>query len=291
MKIVNFKGGIGNQMFQYAFLLRLQKECVGEEVLMDCSEYLLTKTHRVFEINKIFNISAETTNLREQRKYKSYHIQSLPYRIYFKLFHQLTDIYKEKSSFDYYPEVFKEHKRFFDGYWQNHEYFDNIKDKVLQEFQFKKTLDATNMSIFQRILSERNSVSIHVRRGDFLNHEMYIGICGKYYYEQAIDKVFSFTQTSPHFYIFSNDMDWCVNNIIPLTRKNEVTLVDWNKGRDSYKDMQLMAACHTNIIANSSFSWWAAYLNPHEKKTVYAPQTWSNEKYKFKIQMPEWILI
>lgn len=291
MKIINFKGGLGNQMFQYAFLLRLQKECREENVFMDHFEYLLKKMHSGFEIDKVFQISAKTADIKELRKYKFYHIQSLPYRIYFKLFHRLTDIYKEKSSFDYYPKVFEEHKHFFDGYWQNHEYFDCIKETVLKEFQFKKPLDNINNTIFQQMLSESNSVSIHVRRGDFLKHEMYIGICGKYYYEQAINNVIGNSPIEPHFYVFSNDMDWCAKNIIPLTRKCKVTLVDWNKDSDSYKDMQLMTACHTNIIANSSFSWWAAYLNIHKEHVVYAPQIWSNEKYRFKIQMPEWILV
>ena len=134
------------------------------------------------------------------------------------------------------------------------------------------------------------SVGIHVRRGDYLKEKQYLGICELDYYTKAID-IMKEHFVCPSFYIFSNDLEWCREKLEVLTGKENTVYVDWNKGNESYQDMRLMSYCKGLIIANSSFSWWGAFLNQEENKFIVAPKRWKNTKYNLEIQLPEWTLI
>ena len=139
------------------------------------------------------------------------------------------------------------------------------------------------------LLSSDGSVGIHIRRGDYLNHPVYKDICTYEYYAKAIALIQEKIK-NPVFYIFSNDILWCKNNIEKLISGCKVVYVDWNKGEDSYCDMQLLMACKTLIIANSSFSWWAAYLNARNP-WVIAPKKWKNKRETFSYQLEDWTKI
>ena len=127
--------------------------------------------------------------------------------------------------------------------------------------------------MFYKKIRQHKSVSIHVRRGDYVNHPLFGGICDKAYYQRAITYIQEKTDCD-YYIIFSNDIKWCEENLSALLMGKNVVFVNWNKGKDSYQDMYLMSRCNYNIIANSSFSWWGAWLNNNPEKIVVAPKIW-----------------
>ena len=143
------------------------------------------------------------------------------------------------------------------------------------------------LELNERLNNEENSVGIHIRRGDYLKNWKYRGLCGIDYYQKAIAYILEHIK-SPKFFLFSDDINWVKENISPLLKGYNVTFVNWNHSINSYKDMQLMAMCKNLIIANSSFSWWAAYLNQNNP-IVVAPEKWINSFMDFRIQYKDWI--
>ena len=155
-------------------------------------------------------------------------------------------------------------------------YFEGIENDIKKDFRFKNQLDNKNLEILNEI-ENSNSISIHIRRGDYMspeNYNMYGCIATPTYYKKAI-KVIEEKVENPTFFVFSNDMDWVKKNIQINSR---VFYIDINSGNGSYKDMQLMSNCKHNIIANSSFSWWGAWLNENKNKIVIAPKKWINRE-------------
>ncbi|MEG1729936.1 MAG: alpha-1,2-fucosyltransferase [Bacteroidaceae bacterium] len=290
MKIVKIVGGLGNQMFQYAFLLTL-RESSGDEVLMDTSVFDTYKLHNGFELERVFNISARKATKEELKRLTRYTTSYTLYRIYKKLFPALRTECREKNFCDYDLTIFEDYKKlYYDGYWQNYQYFDKYEKQIREEFTFKMPLDKKSEHLLLDIQNEKKCVSLHIRRGDYLKHKLYKGLCDLTYYQTAIDYVIKKHGEDVRFILFSNDITWCNQYIRPLLGDLELVVVDWNGGRDSYRDMQLMCSCSINVIANSSFSWWAAYLNEQKDKEVIAPKKWINSSVNFQIQMPDWTL-
>lgn len=157
------------------------------------------------------------------------------------------------------------------GCSHSEKYFLEIKKRLIKLYQFD-TIDNKNKSILELIL-KTNSVSIHVRRGDYLSDPALGNLISKQYYIDAINYIKN-KVNNPTYFIFSNDIEWCRQN---LDLEN-CYYIDWNKGKESYRDMQLMSLCKHNIIPNSSFSWWGAWLNNNLEKIVVAPQRWINPK-------------
>ena len=158
------------------------------------------------------------------------------------------------------------------GNWQNEKYFSSFQDSVISHFSFKLPLNAINSKRLNRILNS-NSISIHVRRGDYVdnigankNH----GVCSLDYYRKSINYILNKID-NPTFFVFSDDPVWVEEN---LKIKGEHEYINGNMGNMSYVDMQLMSNCKHNIIANSSFSWWGAWLNRNTEKIIIAPRQW-----------------
>lgn len=291
MKIINISGGLGNQMFQYAFLLAM-RDATGDECLMDVSKYATYNRHNGFELERVFCITARSATKEELKRVTRYTTNYKLSRVLRKFLpKRKTEVVEEMPSCRYMPEVFTKAKGdlFYEGIWQNEKYFGHVRPLILKEFTYRNPLSVTNAQAVHKF-SEKTTVSIHVRRGDYLKHKNYIGLCGLDYYASAIGYVRKKYDSEIHFAIFSNDMTWCREHLLPLIDRCEYTLVDWNKGRESYNDIRLMSACRVNIIANSSFSWWAAYLNEHPEKEVIAPKTWTNMPVAFCRQLPDWTL-
>lgn len=290
MKVVRILGGLGNQMFQYALFLALKKAFPQEEIKVDTSVFLSYKVHNGLELGKIFGVDLPQASLEQLKKLCRYTSNYTFKRIFKKL-----KLYKKTECFEAKDYTFNETvltragDRIFDGYWQNHHYFENVFDEVRAAYRFPEFTDENNSEMAEKIRQCDNSVSIHVRRGDYLKAPNYAGLCGKDYYKRAIAHILRDRRT-PVFFIFSDDMAYCRENLVPLLENHPVHEVDFNRGDQSFRDMQLMTMCQDNIIANSSFSWWAAFLNPHENKIVCAPEKWTNTKINCKIQMPDWQL-
>jgi hypothetical protein len=269
MDVVIVFNGLGNQMSQYSFYL--QKKSVNK------STYFIPfcRDHNGFELDKVFRINSKEV-LIQKALYILFRILltdkvkiiSSPV----KRILNLLDCKIVRENFDYnYKENFMIPSKgitFYYGGWHAENYFLESKETILKEFNFTEPYDKENLSIITKI-KDTNSVSIHVRRGDFLNADninLFGDVCTKSYFEKAIALIES-RVTNPYFFVFSNDLEWVKENLII----NNVTYVACNSGKDSWKDMCLMSFCKHNIIANSTFSWWGGWLNKNRDKIVVSP--------------------
>ncbi len=268
MKIINIIGGLGNQMFQYAFALSLKNK-TKEEVKIDISSFNGYELHNGYEINKIFHKNLKICSNKERKKI-SYNGKEFTQKLKRKIFKIEKNEYFEQD-FSYNKNL-NYTKKYFIGYWQSEKYFNEIKEEIKKKFKFPEIKDNKNMIILNKIKSN-NSVSIHIRRGDYINHPIHGGICDIAYYKKAI-KYIKTNVKDPIMYIFSDDIKWCKENLY----LSDANYINWNQGEDSFRDMQLMSECKHNIIANSSFSWWGAWLNNNVNKIVIAPSKWFNDK-------------
>lgn len=287
MKIVKYVGGLGNQMFIYAFSVAL-RETFKQEILVDTHYYKSFKFHQGLEISKVFGVELKEAKVKDILKLAWY------FPNYWVDFHLLKYLPRRKtmqgelSRGAYNEAIFHDSSdKYYDGYWQNCEFFNKFKDVIVKELTFKPELSGQNQDMLNQILLDKNSVCIHVRRGDYLNNWRYKGLCGLDYYAKAIEYIQSKVQ-HPVYYLFSDDIEYLEKNICPLLNGAEYKVVNWNRGADSYIDMQLMSSCKNMIIANSSFSWWAAYLNKRNP-IVLAPEKWLNSESAYRRQAPDWL--
>lgn len=270
MKIVRFLGGLGNQMFQYAFYKSLEQN--GAKVKADINGYQSYSRHNGFELEKVFNIQLNNTVSPFTVKLydplcRQWHIRKIRRLLGLKNIHY----YQQKSPFLFDPSVYNNKPGLLWGYWQNVNYVNPVAETLKRDFIFKNPLHSRNQSLLDDI-NRNNSVSIHVRRGDYLKDPLLGEICKLDYYQKAV----AFMQehySDIRFYIFSDDIKWCQANL----QISGTTYISGNFPSDSYMDMQLMSHCNHNIIANSSFSWWAAWLNDNKNKKVIAPAKWFND--------------
>lgn len=290
MKIIKIIGGLGNQMFQYAFYLSLKNKYRDEEIKLDINLFKTYKLHNGFELERVFHISAPFATPSDISRVSYFVTNYKLQRVIRKLFPVRKTEYIEKHDFLYQRDVFRTGDCYYEGYWQNYRYFNDIFSDIFNTFSFKNTLDQRNKIILEQISSNPQTVSIHIRRGDYINHKIFGNICDLEYYTNAIQLILQHC-SNPCFYIFSNDILWCKNNLMLLLGKHQYCFVDWNIGPNNYIDMQLMSACKNNILANSSFSWWAAWLNSHSDKFVIAPKKWANSPYSTEVQPDSWTLI
>lgn len=270
IKIVRCIGGLGNQMFQYAFYKSLASRYPQGK--LDVSPFNNYNTHNGFELDRIFTINYCSPSFIERI--------SLSFRSGGFLFRLLRHIYKKKRAKEYYEDGLYFHEDallnggnlYYIGYWQSWKYIRNIENTIKRDFSFdEKKLPESSCEILSKIRNT-NSVSLHIRRGDYLGNPVYDHITTPDYYNSAIDYIKKNVE-NPFFFIFTNDPEWCKVN---LTLPNSL-IVDVNSGMESYWDMFLMSQCMHNIIANSSFSWWGAWLNDNKSKIVITPRKWINE--------------
>ena len=298
MKIVNLAGGLGNQMFQYAFALMLQERYPDECVMIDTQHYhsLFFKRfgsvnlHNGYEIDKIFpNATLQKAGFRDLIKVTYYIPNYIASRISRRLLPiratEYVSPYSENYSFN--EAVFTSGDRYYEGYWQCAAYYHDIQPLLRHTFA-PPAPNEYNASMIDRIKNSR-SVGIHVRRGDYKYAPELNGICNTAYYAKAIAKATEDGEKRT-FFVFSNDMAWCKEHLQPMAPEHDMVFVEGNKGKDSCWDMFLMTYCSQLIIANSSFSWWGAFLNG-SADAVYAPYPWIHRDCSIEIYPPEWIQI
>ena len=288
MKIVNIIGGLGNQMFQYAFAYALQLRNPGEQVLLDTSLFRGYHLHSGFELDRLFGLRLPVAGRKEIGRVTHY----IPYyplsRFVRKILPSPKTVYldPEYLSFDS-AAMMQPGDIYYDGYWQTEKYFCDFRHKVLDVFTFKSELSPKNRELAKQIL-ETDSVSIHVRRGDYTKAPNYKGICDLDYYDRAIKKAKELI-SNPQFYVFSDDLPWCKSNLAPLI--GEAVYVDGNTGMNSSEDMRLMSFARCNILANSSFSWWGAYLNQRSDRLAIVPPKWVEEVESKDVYLESWIKV
>lgn len=265
MIIVKIIGGLGNQMFQYAYAKSLQQK--GFQVVIDISAFESYKLHGGYQLDK-YNIDLNSSTKEENSKF---YTNSLTYRVMRKLNIVNSKIVKEKSLL-FYDKLFHiEDGCYLDGYFQCEKYFKDIREVIIKNFTINQDLSNYTKDIENKIKNIRNSCSLHIRRGDFINSKNINihGSCDIVYYLNAI-KYLEEKIEDINYFIFSDDIEWVKEN---LAIKNAIYVYSKEK-RIPHEDIYLMSLCKNNIIANSSFSWWGAWLNKNEKKIVIAPKRW-----------------
>ena len=270
MIIVQMSGGLGNQMFQYA--LYKQLVAMGKTVRMDDVSCYQDAGSRPKQIG-IFPILYERASKEELIALTDASMK-LQDRIRRKLTGRKTKSYPEKQ-FHYDPAVLQLEDAYLEGCWQSEKYFMDVKDVLRDEFIFPEPEDAMNKKFLEQI-KETNAIGVHIRRGDYLlpkYSSLYEGICTEDYYKRAI-ALMKEMQPDCHFFIFSNDVTWAKEQY----QEPEYTAIDCNDEANGHYDMMLLSRCRHQIIANSSFSWWSAWLNPNPEKKVIAPAKWLNHK-------------
>lgn len=284
MLIIKFSGGLGNQMFQYALLQKLKH--LDNTMKVDLGSYASSE-ERNFELNffhpKLMEAnSQEIAELADEKK-------DLFSRIRRKLFGKKATYYKECDEVAFEPKVLELKHAYLEGYWQSEKYFKDIRQQIVESFRFPEIQNDENNNILYHIRNSL-SVSVHIRRGDYLDASpfyRYGNICTEEYYLDAMEYMEKLLGKEIQYFVFSDDMDWVKKR---LTIKNSV-YVDWNHGADSIYDMFLMSQCKHNIIANSSFSWWGAWLNDYNDKIVAAPYKWFNNHVAPDIICESWVKI
>ena len=276
MKIVNVIGGLGNQMFQFAFYLALKRRFPTETVKIYTGAYRGYDLHNAYELDRVFGLEAPQATAGEVGRLAYPYLNYRLWQIGNHLLPARRTMLKERVFGRYYAEAFeRQGDCYYDGYWQSDRYFADMRLDLLMAYT-PIDIDERNLSVGRKLFAA-NSVSIHVRRGDFQQKAIYQGICGLDYYRQAIAAIEE-TTGADTFCIFSNDQPWCREHLLPLLQGKHTVVADWNGGRQSYLDMYLMSQCRHNVLAHSSFSWWGAWLNQHPDKTVIGPQRWNNIK-------------
>lgn len=290
MDIVRFSGGMGNQMFQYALVEALRNR--GRKVRCSLEGYrkqVPAKNRRNFLLDRIFgnvdlqeidDSTFDTINAK-WKEIKS----SEEKRILFKKDIKKCFFYVEEESLVYNPEIFETENCTFVGYWQAENYFRNIRKTILGKYTFTNI----DTELDARLNNQKTYCSVHIRRGDYLNNPaLYMDICTEEYYREAIKYIHErFPQCI--FFFFSDDMTW-VKEKFRVDNGIYQRAEDYSHYEDWY-DMYLMSKCTHNIVANSSFSWWGAWLNTNQDKIVIAPKTWANGFPAKDIYPPEWIRI
>lgn len=291
MIIVYISGGLGNQMFQYAFSTGLKK--YTDKIKYDTTVYDYQKIHDGFVLENIFGIDCERATKKEIKNFSFYESNKFS-KIPRKIFGPKKSQIIEKGFFEGKLAPYKKFEiydnKYYQGYWQSYKYFDDCL--IQKQFIFKKILNEKNNELKNNIENNPEKYcAIHIRRGDYITsgYTLFKNISSTSYYNNAINKVFNINKNI-RFLVFSDDINWVKNNMnIP-----NACYIDWNKGKDSYVDMQLMSLCKYIIMANSTFSWWAAYLNPNNiHKKIYTPNEWFNTMSVKDIDLllDEWIKI
>ena len=281
MIITSLNSGLGNQMFQYAAGKSLARH-LKSELLLDITWYKNSdkaQTPRFFEL-MVFPIKdkiAEEDVIEQHIRPSSKGIFN---RIKYKI-NRNKPIHKQWSfiepHFHFYKDFFKAKAPvLIQGYWQSEKYFQSISEEIKTLYTLEIPENDPNYKWVQLINSQSNAVCIHVRRGDMVNNpevaEMH-GSCNIDYYNQAMSYIESKVE-QPTYFVFSDDIEWCKEN---LNSKFPIEFVTGNEGERAHWKIQLMRHCKHNIIANSTFSWWGAWLNNNPNKIVVAPLKWFNK--------------
>jgi len=239
MNIVKLQGGLGNQLFQWAFYKHL-KHKYKVDCYLDVGLYnnQVGITKREFSLNKFPNINYEINSKIDNFNYSN---------IFDNFYHTEHNL---SPNINYY----------FEGYWQTEKYFKEIENEIKYDLspgeEIKKKLNKI-------IPINNNSISLHIRRGDYLNNTNFHPVQSMDYYKKALEIIGHYD----NILVFSDDIEWCKNNI-------KFENVNFIEGISDIENIFLMSMCKDNIIANSSFSWWGAWLNNNKDKKIIAPKNW-----------------
>ena len=273
MIIAQITNGLGNQMFQYATARRLSLQR-RIPLNLDISFYEKVMPGiepRNFDLRHL-NIKSVFASDEDIARYCKPDSWSTVWRIRRRL-GLSGKIFAEKKWGVYDPAILTTSRNvYLVGYWQNEGYFKDIREVLLKEFQPQMPMDAYNQQMAEKIRSV-TSVCIHIRRGDYVSDPVTLerhGVLPLTYYDTAV-RLLTEEVPNPYFFIFSDEPEWAKAH---LKLQHPAIIIDKNSAESSFKDLWLMSCCKHHIIANSTFSWWGAWLSQHPQQIVYAPKQW-----------------
>jgi hypothetical protein len=273
-------GGLGNQMFQYA-LGKVLSYKNADELFLDLSGYnpfITTKdTPRIFELD-IFRLKyIEASRSTIVRLSDSSPVINSINNLFKTKMNPYPKGYVQEAGHGFQSSILElQGNRYLKGFWQTEKYFKDYTDLIRSEFRFAKPAHGKNKSLLEE-MKTTNSVSVHVRRGDYVSVKTtnkFHGTCDLSYYLRATNYI-SKHIVNPTYYVFSDDPKWCKTN---LKFSSKTVIISHNSGDKSWEDLRLMSNCKHNIIANSSFSWWGGWLNNNPHKIIVAPKVWFRDK-------------
>jgi len=286
--ISNIIGGLGNQMFQYAAGYSLSQR-TGQSLKLHLNDYNFIND-RKFELENVFELKATFASSSDVKKIIGNKGNLYTRKLLYKL-GLSRNILKEKPYIlnKFFFEV--NGPIYLDGYWQNYNYFSKETKRIRELFTFNCLTNEEKRLFFKNNnKSSNNNISVHIRKADYVNQDknvkIFFSLENKYYMEAF--KIMRLKVNNPFFHIFSDDIEWVKNNIELQNCNFKIVSPSSSVG----KDMALMSACQHHIIANSSFSWWAAWLNNSIEKVVVSPKKWLNSnKQPNGLNLPSWIHI
>jgi hypothetical protein len=288
MIIIKIQGGLGNQMFQYALGRNLS--LIHNVPFKIDSSYLRSanQSGRSFCLDN-FNAVLDEATEEEINAYRSTFQKILDRLRLESKKKKISDILRNPDIF--YQNVLNRSDGYFDGFWNNEKYFKERENVIKQDFKLKKPFEQKALEMSKKIDSEQNATSLNIRRGDYISIQKIANVFNELnfsYYEQAM-KIILEKHSDAHFFISSDDIGWVKEN---FPKNYPVTFVSCPEIVD-YEELTLMSLCKHNIIANSTFSWWAAWLNQNLNKIVIAPKKWyRDDKLNLGNKIPNtWIQI
>jgi Glycosyl transferase family 11 len=275
MIITRLLGGLGNQLFQYAAGRALAARH-GTRLLLDIAAFDAYPLRR-YRLDR-FEIDADVLSVQERASLRI----GIPVRggvrgAADRLFRapRVPELRERQFEFDAELWAGAPRRCLLDGYWQSPRYFENVAEAIRREVRVRAPMDEVNRAVAGRIAAT-TSVSVHVRRGDYVANaatNRYHGVCGPEYYAAA-EKWLADRVGPLHLFVFSDDPEWAEAN---LRFASPTSVLRHNDAEQDHEDLRLMTGCRHHVIANSTFSWWGAWLSPHPDKTVIAPRRWFGE--------------
>lgn len=267
-KVVKIMGSLGDQMFQYVFLLALKQQ--GHTVKADLSNLTINSTQNESALEHVFSIRPESITDEERKLFIEKEGENAYWKIKRRILGTRKAFKTDQPPFSFHSHYLNQQSAaYYSGYWQHIDYMRFVKDEVSRVFKFPVVKTAHDLDIAKHI-SKSESIAVYVNRQNLEPH--LADVCDLNYYRDSISYIEKRVE-NPVFYFFSDDMSWCKEHFSHL----ECCFFELNQGNDSYVDMQLMSLCNHQIIANNTFSWWAAWLNSNPEKVVVAPKNWAND--------------
>lgn len=290
MILVQLNGGLGNQLFQYA---------LGRRIALDKNAGLRFETSafkvqsREYKLHH-FNVKGSPASINEIKRFLRREQNA-----WLAMFYQVWNVKKpyfrriivDEQAVPFDENILKTSRNvFLRGYWQSEKYFKAIESILREDLTLKAPPSGLNLELAEQIKS-CNAISLHIRRGDYVTNsatKQTHGALSIEYYQTAVSLILRCFSDAT-FFIFSDDIPWAKENLNITSPK---IFINHNTEKTDYEDLRLMSLCQHHIIANSSFSWWGAWLNPNKKKMVIAPKKWYSINVDTKDLIPEdWILV
>jgi len=291
MRIVKLKGGLGNQMFQYTYAKLIQKN-TGDIVKLDYSAYEsldgdLVRKPRIMRFNLQLT-AASQDDVRSVCKFThSGNSFSFWYKIKIYLESKLNKNYAFELNRAYIKPSVLQDKLYFDGYWQSWRYVDAVIKELLENFVPNTPLSNKTFTT-QKTIKSQEAVFIGVRKGDYKSETAHYGSFDSTYYQKAMAMIDS-KATQPVYYVFSNDIPWCKENI--NWGKHTVIYREPEDQTDDFEELMLMSSCKHAIIVNSSYHWWGATLIDNPNKIICCPLKWFFDDAPIDIIPDNWVKI